>query len=1313
MKNSLSRREFLRRTSAASAAVALSATDCLGVRKSKAYKPPKGVKAVWNLDNAYRETTPTRERICINGLWRWQPIEDKTEKVPEGRWGYFKVPGPWPGITSYMQKDFQMVYPHPSWEQQDLGNIQMAWYQREFTVPKEWAGRRITVHTEYLNSYAAVYVDGRKAGDIRFPCGEVEITSACRPGGKHVLSLLTVAMPLEGVMLSYNDTNAAKRIKGRVARRGLCGDVFLVSIPAEEHISDIKIDTSVRKWEITFNAALEGFAPGKSYSLHTQVVYQGRSIKEFNSQPFKAADLKEGRFAFTHSWKPPELWDVHTPQNMYEIQFSLLDAGGKVLDTYQPVRFGFREFWIDGRDFYLNGTRFHCSTVPLDNAQVGAAAASYQGARETMLRLKTFGINTVYTHNYGCQPGSHLSFAEILRAADDVGMLVSFSQPHFGHYDWNAHDADETNGYAWHAAFYVRVAQNHPSVAMYAMNHNATGYSEDMNPDMIDGIYAKRDSWSSNNAKRALRAEAIVRRLDPTRVIYHHSSGNLGQMHTSNFYLNFVPIQERSDWFEHWATEGVKPLFLCEYGVPFSWSWTMYRGWYKGKRAFGDAKVPWEFCAAEWNAQFLGDRAFRISEMEKTNLRWEAGQFRAGKLWHRWDYPYRVGSNPRRFQDRQTVWAMYITDNWRAFRTWGLSAFTPWDYGVFWKLRPGVEKGRKTLQVDWDRLQRPGFSPDYIEQRYERVDMAFERSDWIPTVAGQALVRNNQPLLAYIAGKSSRFTSTDHNFHAGETVEKQIIVINNCRETVTCHCAWLLDLPTAVSGNRTVRIATGQQQRIPLRFQLPATLEPGAYQISMTARFNSGQTQDDSFAIHIIPKAQPPKPKTKIALFDPKGETGKLLSNMGVRCESLKADADMSAYNILIVGKGALTVEGAAPNIRTVRDGLKVLMFEQTSDVLEKRFGFRVQEYGLRRAFKRVPDHPVLEGLRTENLRNWRGEATLVPPRRKYELRPRYGPTITRCGIQVTRAWRCGNYGNVSSVLIEKPARGDFLPIVDGGFSLQYSPLMEYREGKGMVMFCQMDVTGRTESEPAAKRLVQNLLAYVSAWTPAPRRKALYLGEQAGRTQMEMAGILIGSYTGGKPRPENVLIVGPGGGKMLTPHKGDIAGWLKQGGHVLAIGLGESEARAFLPFTVAMKKAEHIATYFRPAGVQSLVAGIGPADVYNRDPRNIALVSGGATPVGNGVLGVAMRANVVFFQMVPWQFDYKKGYSTKRTFRRASFLLTRLLGNMGVIGQTPLLDRFSSPVKERKGKPPEQRWLQGFYLESPAEMDDPYRFFRW
>jgi beta-galactosidase len=1270
---------------------------------------PQGVRAVWDVSKTYRETTATRERICINGLWRWQPAESGSQQTPGGNWGFFKVPGCWPGVTDYMQKDSQTVYPHPSWAGRKLGDLSAAWYEREITIPSQWVGRRMAISVEYLNSYAAVYVDGKEAGEARFPGGEVDLTSLCRPGDKHRLSLLVVAMPLQGVMLSYTDSASAREVKGSVARRGLCGDVYLVSKPAGLCITDVRVDTSVRKQELTVDAAIEGLAPDAKYTFRTRVLDGGRSIKEFTSRTFQGSDLKAGRVAFSGRWMPANLWDIHTPGNQYDLDVSLVNADGGVLDAAWPVRFGFREFWIDGRDFYLNGTRIFLSAVPLDNAAIGAALANYEAARESMERLKSFGINFVYTHNYGCEPGSCLSFAEILRAADDVGMLVSFSQPHFSHYSWQAADADLNNGYARHAEYFVRAAQSHPSVVMYSMSHNATGYGEDMNPDMIDGIHDARDTWALKNVKLATRAEEIVKRLDSSRIVYHHASGNLGSMHVINFYPNFVPVQELSDWFEHWSTAGVKPVFTCEYGAPFTWDWAMYRGWYKGKREFGSAVVPWEFCLAEWNAQFFGDRAFEISEMEKENLRWEARQFHEGRLWHRWDYPHQLGSAD--FPEREPVFELYYTDNWRAFRTWEVSANSPWEHNILFKLRPGMDRNRRQeYRVDWENLQRPGFSPDYQEQRYERMDLAYERSDWVPTAGARALIRNNQPLLAYIGGKAERFTSKDHIFTAGETVEKQIIVINNSRVPATCECSWSLALPEPITGHSKVTVQTGQQARIPIRPALPVGLEPGEYKLGATAVFGTGETQKDEFAIHVLPRRPPLKTEVRIAVFDPKGETTELLKNAGSHCDSVDAKADLTPYEVLIVGKAALTVDGPAPDIGRVRDGLKVLVFEQTPEVLEKRFGFRVAQYGLRQVFARVPDHPVLAGLRGEHLRDWRGEATILPPRLKYELDPKFNstPTVTWCGIPVTRAWRCGCRGNVASVLIEKPACGDFFPIADGGFSLQYSPLLEYREGKGMALFCQMDVTGRTEIDPAARMLTGNLLEYVCGWKPSPRREALYAGEPAGKKHIEAAGFRLGSYSDAELKPDRVLIVGPGA-KDLATRSDAVDAFLKAGGRLLALGLTQEDADAILPFKVSMSQAEHISATFDPPGLGSPAAGIGPADVHSRDPRSIPLVTAGAEIFGDGVLAIASPPNVVFCQLTPWQFDYLGNYGLKRTFRRTSFLVTRLLGNLGVNSETPLLTRFSAAVE---GEEP-GRWLKGFYLDEPEEWDDPYRFFRW
>jgi hypothetical protein len=299
----------------------------------------------------------------------------------------------------------------------------------------------------------------------------------------------------------------------------------------------------------------------------------------------------------------------------------------------------------------------------------------------------------------------------------------------------------------------------------------------------------------------------------------------------------------------------------------------------------------------------------------------------------------------------------------------------------------------------------------------------------------------------------------------------------------------------------------------------------------------------------------------RIALFDPKGEVGQMLKRSGVEFQTITASSILSDFDILIVGKAALTTNGAAPDITRVRDGLKVLMFEQTAPVLEKRFGFRVEEYGLRRVFLRVPDHPALAGLGPQHWRDWRGEATILPPHLDYTIRPRYGPTVNWCDIPVPHIWRCGNRGNVASVLIEKPARGNFLPILDGGYSLQYSPLMEFREGKGMVLFCQMDVTGRTEVDPVAETLTRNLLQYVSDWKATPIRTAVYAGNPAGKRHLESAGFAITDYNGANLSPDQVLAVGPGA-RDLAKDRTLLAAWHKAGGKLLALGLDQPDIDA-------------------------------------------------------------------------------------------------------------------------------------------------------
>ncbi len=182
------------------------------------------------------------------------------------------------------------------------------------------------------------------------------------------------------------------------------GTFYLTGAPAGPRIGDVKVETSVQKGEVTFDVALQELAAEGRYALRAVISEKGKKVAEFTAKPFTAATLKSSRICVTEKWRPDKLWDIHTPQNQYEAAVSLLGSDAHVLDAALPVRFGFREFWIKGRDFYLNGSRIFLSAVPLENAQVGAAAANYEAAKETMLRLKSTGVNYVFTRNYSCEP---------------------------------------------------------------------------------------------------------------------------------------------------------------------------------------------------------------------------------------------------------------------------------------------------------------------------------------------------------------------------------------------------------------------------------------------------------------------------------------------------------------------------------------------------------------------------------------------------------------------------------------------------------------------------------------------------------------------------------------------------------------------------------------------------------------------------------------------------------------------------------------------------------------------------------------------
>ena len=118
--------------------------------------PPEGTaEEHMNLQGAERLKNSYREQICLNGLWRFFPIqgEKTTNDIPVkgSGWCWFKIPGAWPCPRGEnFAGNSQAIIASPFAPEIDQLKLNEAWYRREFEIPEEWSGRRIVLNFTML-----------------------------------------------------------------------------------------------------------------------------------------------------------------------------------------------------------------------------------------------------------------------------------------------------------------------------------------------------------------------------------------------------------------------------------------------------------------------------------------------------------------------------------------------------------------------------------------------------------------------------------------------------------------------------------------------------------------------------------------------------------------------------------------------------------------------------------------------------------------------------------------------------------------------------------------------------------------------------------------------------------------------------------------------------------------------------------------------------------------------------------------------------------------------------------------------------------
>lgn len=1251
------------------------------------------------LEDAARVVLPSRTEISLNGLWQSRPIvdEEPADKVPADDWGWAKIPGflSREGVGGFLEDQesfFTPKFAEMIKKSRDFAKSvnERRWYRRTFTMPKEAEGHRVRLRFAHVFTRCVVFVDGAQVGEVIWPFGEVDITKAVRPGTEQTLAFrITCMMPEEtlkpsdvfmGVGLTFKGQGNVQTIRDQ---RGLTGDVTLALEPMGSRatyswgeLADLKT--------VRFVTETEGLDTNAAYNVTVRVTpLEGcRGVaKTFEGKELRVD--KMGRLTFTSDWADVALWDFDKAFNRYKVETELNAADGSRIDEVPAYETGFREVKLAGRDVLINGRPLHLITL-LYWQQGGTAAAICRSSATAFIRhAKAQGFNS-FNGNNSFSPASTANHDELMEAADSEGMYMMWAavprvmDPPFDRERLWKEEPMQQLFRDW-AEKAIRTVRRHPSVILYKMNMNATGYGSDLDPREIGKCEIPAEQHERGVRKSAEWSAKLVNEIDPTRPAYNHDSGLLGNFYTANIYLGWAPPQERADWMEEWYKYGTKPVNWVEFGTPDSSRFQSFRRPYF---IYGSPTYP-QVWADEFAAEYFGESAFLDDE---TTAGVAADEDRLNNIEPRvYQRGGMSGAVHRKRATVDRVMGLFWGETQKGFRGMGLHGVLPWCQGemVINKL-PRTKTPRPDRYTD---IKRPGLRPDYFCRIptggqynylcYSMLEGYTPEEAYDLTPYGEAQKKWSRPCVGFL-GDDDVFTTARRNYEPGVRVNQRLVLINDHSDAMTATWQWkALKVGNEIAaGSGEATVEPGRRVDAPFSFGLPK--EAGEVELVAEVAFTDGSKTDDRRVFNVV--APVANPRREVVLYDPKGLTEENFKRLKIPYRLVGKEELDKIGGPIAVGRETLTRElWEHTLLPLVEKGRGVVVFEQTQETLES-LGFRVQNRGMRQGFARYRDEKRFPSLKNVALVNWAGESTLVSPIIDTGLHDRLGrQTQNWAGFAMARPWRVNNRGCIATVIPEKPQVGDWRPLVDGLFALESSPLLEFRTGRGALVLCQLDVTGRTAADPFADGLVRELVTNV-ARVDTKWGVPDFLGKEAFR-----AGFTYGvkCWETGKD-----LVVSTGAKKP-----DDLFERIEAGAKVLALGLTAKEIAAWSPVPLAVAETNNCSFGRIEKPDAEVLNGLSNADFCWHGLKSFAAFQD-KDPSGNAAFRIVRygKGMIVFWQLPPWAFDIDENPHQRISRRGASRMLARLMVNLG-------WNTFTNGTGYHKFP---------MYKDVPEAADDPY-----
>ena len=1230
--------------------------------------PNLSIAALGAIDNK-------RDQIYLNGNWQFVPAVGNPQNPPASpSWGSIQVPGNWeeennesvPGIISRGSGK--------EWENFNSKKLIKAWYQQTINIPDNWKNRRIFIDLARVSTDAIIFVNGLNCGQIEWPYGTVEITSSVQPG-QNTISILVAAVSDEKDKAVIMGPTEIYTEKSNLQSRGIIGEVRLFAVPPGPLISDVFVQTSTRKKQIKIDVEFKDVTQNGKVELTAKMLDEkGKIEQQFTTTAsVQAKPIQTVKMQW--DWPKPRLWDIGKP-NLYTMQ---LEVKGSGIDTQYDQPFGFREFWIEGRKFFLNGTELRLR--PTLHSDGSWESGTVEVADKLIDGYTKAGFNIVETWPWDHDERGRWHFRELLsERADLKGFPIMAPTLNVTSIGWNGKWKNPYFANQWKSrmATEMRRYRNHPSVLMWATSPNFFGNADDQNPRRIgkrkiEGTLGKlEDDRLRGNTPLGNDTVAAIKSADPTRPVMVHQGANFGDVYALNSYLNMIPLQEREEWISEWSKTGDMPYMVVEFGTP------LFATMMRNREGFNQVIVsePW---MTEFAAIYFGKQAYELeSPAYKAKIR---EQFVKGQQYQSWHLKKELDFAPA-FQKLQHL---FSTNTWRSWRTFGMSVgMIPWSDGHGWEVS---DAGRNKVDMGGFQAGRRGV---YLKQVSNQYLNYLQPEAYTIHPGGEAIINNNSSTLAWIAGASPVFTAKDRNFFAGGKLAKQVVLINDRRSPQEFAYNWQV----LVGGNQ---VQKGEYKGIiqpagtlffPIDVKLPNTISSKTDgEIRLTARVGD-RPHADTFAFRVF--ANPAKVKDSVAIFDPVGKTSAMLKQLG---HQLIPWNGSQVSSVLIIGREAFSSGEKLPgNLEDfVRKGGKAIVFSQRPEWLQNT-GFRVGGHVSRRAYPVDSNQSAVIGLDSEDMRDWIGESTLVEAYpNTIENRANFSPAN-----MPWYGWHWGNRGGVSSAAIEKPHRSGWRPILESEFDLAYSPLMELDYGKGRLILNELDLEDHYAVDGGAAQLVQQIVSYgMNAAVMGKPDKVVLIGGDKDAQKLDSLGVIY-QRASALSRDVGLAIVG----REANLKDAELRGYLNGGGKafflprqvpVAGLGVGLQQAKDF-GGSLAVPSWDE-------------VKGLSSSDLRSRSFYDTWLIKSGGEIGADGLLSrVAIGKGVAIFS----QIDPESLNADNKTyFRFSRWRQTRanaqILANLGA--------SFKADAGVFNGA--SREFYHWDYKADFENGDDPYRYYRW